>query len=111
MKLRIFVTAIALSAQAAWADTTAAISLATAGAAVAQDFNSLPSTGTGTLSANTPPGVGFVETGTGANTIFTAGTGAVTAGDTYSFGATSGAERALGGLQSGAVASTIGPCC
>src|SRR6185436_1444018 len=38
----------------------------------------------------------------------TAGTGSGNTGDTYSFGATSNAERALGGLQSGSLNPTIG---
>ena len=50
----------------------------------------------------------FVETGTGPNTTITSGTGSSGTGDTYSFGATSSTDRALGGVQSGAVIPVIG---
>ena len=114
MNLKIFVIALAMSAQFAWADTTTSISLATTGTAVTQNFNGLPTSGTGTLASNTPNGVGFVETGSGLNTTITAGTGGSSTGDTYSFGAelaispALAADRALGALQSGTVASTLG---
>ena len=49
-----------------------------------------------------PNRLGFFETGTNANALYTAGTGSSNAGDTYSFGATSNAERAFGGLRSAA---------
>ena len=105
----------ALAALGSWhwavvsrADTTTAVSLTTIGTAATENFNTLVSTATGTLAANTPGGWGFVETGTGANTTYTAGTGSSNAGDTYSFGATSNTERAFGGLQSGTVVPTIG---
>lgn len=90
------------------ADTTTAVSIAAVNTAVTQDFNTLVNTGTGTLAANTPAGWGFLETGTNANTTYTAGTGSANAGDTYSFGATSAADRAFGGLQSGALVPTLG---
>ena len=63
-----------------------------------QDFNSLANSGT---SSSVPSGWSFVESGTNANTEYTAGTGSSTTGDTYSFGATGSPERAFGGLQSG----------
>ena len=70
-----------------------------------QDFNTLALSGT---SNTVPPGWLFLETGTNANTTYTAGTGSGNAGDTYSFGAASNAERAFGGLQSGSLNPTIG---
>jgi hypothetical protein len=82
------------------------ISLTTIGSAYTQDFNSL--TNSGTTSTTMPSGWVFNETGTGANTTYTIGTGSGTGGDTYSFGATSSTDRALGGLQSGSVVPTIG---
>lgn len=88
------------------ADTTSAVSISSFGTAVTQDFNSLVSTGTGTLAANTPTGWGFSENT--ANTSYTAGNGSGTTGDTYSFGATSSTERALGQLRSGTTISTLG---
>jgi len=48
------------------------------------------------------------ETGRSANTTYTAGTGSSNSGDTYSFGAASNSERALGTLQSGSVIPIIG---
>ena len=83
------------------------ISLTTSGTAYTQDFASLASTGTGTT-ASLPAGWDFVESGTNANTTYTAGTGSSNAGDTYSFGAASSTERALGGLQSGSLIPMFG---
>ena len=70
-----------------------------------QNFDALASSGT---SSTTPSGWGLVESGSSANTTYTAGTGSGTAGDTYSFGAASNAERAFGALQSGSVIPAIG---
>jgi hypothetical protein len=70
-----------------------------------QDFNTLANTGT---SSTVPTGWLFAETGTNANTLYTAGTGSGNAGDTYSFGAASNTERAFGTLLSGSLTSTIG---
>ena len=70
-----------------------------------QDFNSLANTGS---SSTLPIGWLLNETGSSANTTYTAGTGSSTAGDTYSFGAASNTERAFGTLQSGSLISTIG---
>ena len=70
-----------------------------------QDFNTLALSGT---SGIVPAGWLFSESGTNANTIYTAGTGSGNAGDTYSFGAASNTERAFGGLQSGSLNPTIG---
>ncbi len=81
------------------------ISLTTLGSAYSQDFNTLASAAT---SGTTPLGWAFAETGTLANTIYTAGTGSGASGDTYSFGAAASAERAFGGLLSGSVNPTIG---
>ena len=81
-----------------------AISL-TSGVPYTQDFDTLTSSGT---SSAVPDGWAFSETGSSANTTYTAGTGSGTAGDTYSFGAISATERAFGGLQSGSLTPTIG---
>jgi hypothetical protein len=70
-----------------------------------EDFNSLVSTGT---SSAVPAGWAFSESGTSANTTYTAGTGSATSGDTYSFGATGSSDRAFGMLQSGTLVSSIG---
>ena len=75
------------------------------GPAYNQDFNTLALSGT---SSTVPAGWLFSESGTNANTIYTAGTGSGNAGDTYSFGIASNTERAFGGLQSGTLIPTIG---
>jgi hypothetical protein len=72
-----------------------------------QDFDTLANSGTGSI---VPPGFGFAETGTNANTTYTAGTGSSATGDTFSFGAVSSTERAFGGLRSGSLVPTIGAC-
>lgn len=84
-----------------------AISLTNLGQAYTQDFNTLAITGT---SSTLPTGWAFTESGTSANSTYTAGTGSSTTGDTYSFGAASDTDRALGGLQSGSLIPTIGAC-
>lgn len=71
-----------------------------------QDFNTLVSSGTGGA-ANLPIGWYFSEAGTNRNSTYTASAGSAT-GDTYSFGATSSTDRALGTLQSGSLIPTIG---
>ncbi|MBL1130020.1 MAG: ExeM/NucH family extracellular endonuclease [Chloroflexi bacterium] len=81
------------------------IDLTTSGAPYTQDFNSLANSGT---SSTVPDGWYFAETGTNANTIYTAGTGSGNTGDTYSFGASGNSERAFGGLLSGSLVPTIG---
>jgi len=70
-----------------------------------ENFNTLANSGT---SSTMPTGWLFSETGSGANTLYTAGTGSNNDGDTYSFGALSSSERALGGLQSGSLNPTFG---
>ena len=83
------------------------VSIGSAGVAYTQDFDTLATSGT---SSTLPAGWHFLEAGTGANLLYTAGTGSSTTGDTYAFGASGAAERALGGLQSGSVNPTIGAC-
>lgn len=79
-----------------------------AGGVYSQNFNTLPSSGTGTLYDIIPTGWGFSETGTAANTTFTAGTGSSNSGDIYSFGAASNSERAFGTLRTGNLSPVIG---
>src|SRR5258706_11036824 len=67
------------------ADTTTPVSIASFGTAVTQNFDTLVSSGTGTLAANTPPGWGLSESRTNANTTHSAGTGPGKPGDTYHF--------------------------
>ncbi len=95
----------ALAVGAAPVASAVSISLTTAGSAYTQNFDTLASSG---ASSTLPPGWALSESGTNANTTYTAGTGSGTTGDTYSFGATSSTERALGALQSGSLIPTIG---
>jgi hypothetical protein len=103
--LPVVLVAAALPMGAPVANAAGTISLTTLGAAYTQDFNTLASSGT---SSTVPTGWDFKETGTNANTTYTAGTGSGNAGDTYSFGATASSERAFGGLLSGTLTPTIG---
>lgn len=73
------------------------------GTDITEDFNDLATSGT---SSTMPSGWFFTESGSGANTTYTSGTGSSATGDTYSFG--SNTDRALGSLQSGSVASSLG---
>ncbi|MBI2517080.1 MAG: ExeM/NucH family extracellular endonuclease [Opitutae bacterium] len=87
-----------------------------------QNFNTLPASGTFTLSGPGPialdaapisaAGLGgwslAKNTGSGANALFFVGTGSSTTGGAYSFGAASASDRALGSLGSGSMASRFG---
>jgi endonuclease I len=75
------------------------------GAPAVQTFDSLATTGTGTT---LPSGWYFSESGTNANSAYTANDGTLNSGDTYSYGTGTSTDRALGTLQSGSLASTIG---
>lgn len=75
------------------------------GAPTVQTFDSLPASGTG---STLPSGWYFAESKQNANATYTAGDGTSNTGDTYSFGSTGSSDRALGTLQSGKLASTIG---
>lgn len=100
----------------------AALALALAGAAQAncisitgfaygQDFDTLPSSGSGHSAL--PAGWAMRETSnttTPPNGLYATGTGSSNAGDTYSFGEAESPERALGGLRSNALAPMIGAC-
>jgi hypothetical protein len=96
---------IAFLAGAHWA--SAQVHLNLINSSYQQQFDSLASTGTTNDIATLPAGWTFSESGTNANTTYAAGTGSSNAGNTYSFGLTA-ADRALGGLLSGSLNSTIG---
>ena len=81
------------------------ISLTTLGSPYSEHFDSLAASGT---SSSLPIGWEFLESGTNANTTYTAGTGSGNAGDTYSFGTSGSSERAFGTLLSGSLVSRIG---
>jgi len=79
-----------------------------------QDFDGLGTAGgsaaggsLGLLNSNLN-GWYFLETGSGANTSFTAGNGSGSTGDTLNVGATGVADRSLGSLQSGTVVPSFG---
>lgn len=91
----------------ALAGTAHADCISITGPAYGQDFDTLASTGT---ASNLPAGWSLLETDDNANTTYTAGTGSLTAGDSYSFGAAGSAERALGGLRSGSLVPSWGAC-
>lgn len=80
------------------------ISLTGSGAYL-QDFNTLAATGS---SSALPAGWHLFESGTSANTEYTAGTGSASTGDTYSYGSTDDSDRALGSLRTGSLISTFG---
>jgi len=80
------------------------------GGTYSQDFNTLAQTGTTNASSTLPAGWLMLETGTNANTTYSAGTGSGNSGDTFSFGPASNADRALGGLQSGSLVPVVGAC-
>ncbi len=83
----------------------AQVSITNVGTPYTENFSTLASSGT---SSTLPTGWLFIETGSGSNTTYGADNGSGTAGNTYSYGATSNAERAFGSLQSGSVIPVIG---
>jgi predicted extracellular nuclease len=83
----------------------AQVGIPSLGTPVTENFDTLASSGTSSVM---PPGWAFSESGTNANTLYTAGTGSSNTGDTYSFGASGSTERALGGLQSGSLIPMYG---
>lgn len=105
-------------------NSVASMSLALAGAAqyvysnlgstYTQDFNGLgtatasPASGELEVINTALTGWSFSESGTGANTTVTAGTGSTATGDTYNFGLASNMDRTLGGLRSGSVTPLFG---
>lgn len=88
--------------------SAAPISITQFNAAVNENFDTLPSTGTTNPVTALPNGWTFAETGTGANTTFAADDGTLNQGNTYSYGASGSSERALGAIQSGSLISTLG---
>ena len=70
-----------------------------------QDFDTLAISGT---SSTLPTGWAFVESGTNANTTYSANNGSSNTGNTYSFGAIDSEDRALGGLLSSSLIPTFG---
>ncbi len=102
MRLSPFVCSLALVAAL---PAAAQVSIPAVNVPVAQDFDTLATSGT---SSTVPTGWAFAETLGNANTLYTAGSGGGTGGDTYSFGTGTQSERAFGTLQSGSLISTLG---
>jgi len=93
-----------------------------AGGSYTQNFDTLPATGTFTLSGPGPIALDAAPlnatglsgwslakySGTGANATFLVGTGSANNGAAFSFGAVSSTDRALGSVSSGSVISRFG---
>ena len=105
--LTTFLLSLLLAASLSGIHAAAGISLAALDIAYTQNFDTLVNTGT---AATVPAGWSFNETGTSANTTYTAGTGSSNSGDTYSFGSAGSTERAFGGVQSTSLIPTVGVC-
>jgi hypothetical protein len=75
-----------------------------------QNFDGLANTGASNAKSTLPTGWDFTETGTSAlaDNLYAADNGAGNGGNVYSYGATSGTDRALGSLRSGSLAAVIG---
>jgi len=87
----------------------AQISLPTLNTAYTQNFDGLAITGTAsTTLTGSLAGWSILETGSNANTTYTASTGSVNSGDTYSFGTTNSTDRALGSIASSNLLSRWG---
>lgn len=94
-----------LNPQASWGQIS--ITGTGSGNTYSQNFDALANTGTAEITT-LPVGWTFLETGTGANTTYAAGTGSLNTGNTYSYGDAASTDRAFGGLQSGGVIPTLG---
>ncbi|MDB4649860.1 fibronectin type III domain-containing protein [Crocinitomicaceae bacterium] len=79
------------------------LSLSLFNSATTENFNLLASSAT---SSTLPTGIYLDETGSNANSTYSASTGSSNAGNTYSFGSDS--DRALGGVASGSLQTSFG---
>ncbi|MEM0544057.1 lamin tail domain-containing protein, partial [Flavobacterium sp. j3] len=89
------------------------LSITATNTTVTQNFDGLPSTGSGLAQTGGifASGWSFVETGSNGNATYDTGTGSNTAGNTYSFGVAGTnavSDRGLGMLQSGSLSSFLG---
>ncbi len=82
------------------------VSLTSFTTAYTQNFDTLASSGD--TNTTVPTGWAFAESGSNANTEYSARSGTVTTGDTYNWGQAGSTDRAFGGLQSGALIPTVG---
>ncbi len=101
----LFRTSLVLGLFAACLNPVAAITITDVNVSFTEDFDTLASSGTGSV---LPGDWAFVETGSSGDSLYAAGTGSSTSGNTYSFGASGATDRALGALSSGAVRTTFG---
>jgi uncharacterized repeat protein (TIGR01451 family) len=81
------------------------LSITSLNTAYSENFNTLAQSG---IASTTPPAWTRAETGSSANSTYTANDGSSNSGDTYSYGSGGPAERALGGLRTGSLVPTIG---
>jgi len=90
------------------ADSRAQVSLSAGNLTYTQNFNGLATSGT--TNADLPAGFLLQESGGGGrdNEQYAADAGTGNTGDTYSYGSTGNADRALGGLASGTLQSVFG---
>lgn len=85
------------------------ISLASLNTAYTQNFDGLANTGTGSSTlSGTLAGWSISESGSNANATYTADTGSLNTGDTYSYGSTGSTDRALGSIASSNLLSRWG---
>ncbi len=75
-----------------------------------QNFDGLSNSATtaNNTKATLPGGWDFVEVGTAADNTYAANNGSSGTGNTYSYGATGGSDRAFGSLRSGSATPTLG---
>ena len=79
------------------------------GGTYTQNFNTLAVSGSSNTSSSIPIGFAFSESGTGNNVTYAASDGSLSTPNTYSFGAGTNTDRALGEVT-GALQSTLGAC-
>ncbi|HET8798213.1 MAG TPA: Calx-beta domain-containing protein, partial [Thermoanaerobaculia bacterium] len=73
-----------------------------------ENFDTLAGGTNGTLAATTPAAWTSSESGANANQTYRVDNGGSNAGETYSYGTTAAADRALGALRSGSLVPTFG---
>lgn len=104
--LFLFFAFLLMNTQASWGQIS--ITGTGSGNTYSQNFDVLANAGTTNAITTLPVGWTFLETGTGANTIYAADIGSSNSGNTYSYGVAAASDRAFGCLQSGSVTPTLG---
>ncbi|TAE84300.1 MAG: T9SS C-terminal target domain-containing protein [Bacteroidetes bacterium] len=82
------------------------VAINSVGVAATENFNTLAATGT--TSTTLPTGWAFFELGNNSNATYGVDDGTLTSGNTYSYGAGTNTDRALGMLLSGSLSPRIG---